>query len=57
MVVSLPWRLHALWRWGLDGTGVEIDGLVTLTFKVEGLSLTNPIVESSDAFLYRINKP
>ena len=37
----------------LDGTGVEIDGLVTLTAsKIEGLSLTNPIVESSDAFFF-----
>lgn len=46
--------LHATMGDGeLDGTGVEIDGLVTLTAsKVEGLSLTNPIVESSDAFFF-----
>ncbi|MCK1977326.1 acetamidase/formamidase family protein [Jeotgalicoccus huakuii] len=46
--------LHATMGDGeLDGTGVEIDGEVTLTAsKVEGLSILNPIVESPDAFFF-----
>ena len=46
--------LHATMGDGeLDGTGVEIDGEVTLTAsKVEGLSISNPIVESPDAFFF-----
>ena len=46
--------LHATMGDGeLDGTGVEIDGEVTLTAsKVEGLSISNPIVESPGAFFF-----
>lgn len=46
--------LHATMGDGeLDGTGVEIDGEVTLTAsKVEGLSILNPIVESPDDFFF-----
>lgn len=46
--------LHATMGDGeLDGTGVEISGEVTLTAtKVDGLLISNPIVESPDHFFF-----